>query len=117
MSKTIIFHNPRCSKSREGVSILTEMGIDFEIKKYMDTPPTFEELEEILNLLDVDPLAIIRKKEAIFKEKYQNKELSREEWINAMIENPRLIERPIVIEKGKRAVVGRPPVLIKDLYE
>ena len=116
MAKTIIYHNPRCSKSREGVCILEEMGVDFEIKKYLDTPPSYEELDNLLNLLKAQPLDIIRKGESVFKEKYWGKELSRKEWIEAMIENPILIERPIIIEEGIRAVVGRPPVLIKDLF-
>ncbi len=112
--KTIIYHNSRCSKSREGLCVLEDLGEDVEIRNYLQQPPSFEELDELLNLLKIEPLQLIRKGETVFKELYAEKELSRKEWIEAMIANPILIERPIVV-KGNKAVIGRPPSLIKDL--
>jgi len=102
-----ILHNPRCSKSRAGVALLEEKGVEFEIFKYLDDPLTPDELTGILEKLGKRPLDIIRKNEDIFKEEFADKELSDEEWILAMLEYPRLIERPIVIN-GDKAIIGRP---------
>lgn len=112
--KTIIYHNNRCSKSREGLCILEEVGADVEIRDYLKVPPTYEELDNLLKLLQAKPLDIIRQKEDVFVEKFQGKQRTRKQWIQAMIKYPVLIERPIVV-KGDKAVVGRPPSLIKDL--
>lgn len=112
--KTIIYHNTRCSKSREGLCVLEEMGADIEIRDYLMVPPTYEELDNLLNLLKVKPLDIIRQKEEIFLEKYAGKTRTRKQWIQAMMKYPILIERPIVV-RGNQAIVGRPPSLIKDL--
>ncbi len=112
--KTIIYHNSRCSKSREGLCLLEELGEDIEIRNYLKEPPTYEELENLLTMLNAVPLDIIRQKEALFKELYEGKHLTHQEWIKAMIEHPVLIERPIVV-KGNRAVVGRPPARIREL--
>ncbi|MCZ2224226.1 MAG: arsenate reductase (glutaredoxin) [Chitinophagales bacterium] len=114
--KTIIYHNPRCSKSREGLCMLEDLGEDVEIRNYIKEPPTYKELYDLIKLLKVEPLDIIRKKESIFKEKYAGKKLTKKQWIEAMIQNPILIERPIVV-KGNKAVIGRPPTLIKDLIK
>ncbi|MBX2931414.1 MAG: arsenate reductase (glutaredoxin) [Chitinophagaceae bacterium] len=114
--KTIIYHNPQCSKSREGLCVLEEIGEDVVIKNYLIEPPTYKELENLLKLLKVKPLDIIRKKEPIFKEKYEGKKLTKKQWIEAMIQDPILIERPIVV-RGDKAVIGRPPTLIKDLIK
>lgn len=102
-----IYHNPRCRKSREGVQILEESGKKFEIVQYLNEVPSFNELKEIIDMLDITPIQLIRKNEAVWKENYKGKELSDDEIIQAMIENPKLIERPIVINNN-RAVVGRP---------
>ncbi len=112
--KTIIYHNARCSKSREGLCILEEMGVSVEVRNYLATPPTFEEIDHLLSLLKAAPLDVIRKNESIFKEKFSGKELSRSQWIQAIVEHPVLLERPIVV-RGNKAVVGRPPSLIKEL--
>ena len=109
-----IYHNPRCSKSRQGLAILENSGTDFEIVKYLEQPPTFQELTEIIELLGITPINLVRKNEAVWKEKYKGKDLSNDEIITAMIEHPKLIERPIVINKGK-AVIGRPPEMIKSI--
>ena len=109
-----IYHNPRCSKSREGLSILEESGKDFEIIDYMNEKVSETDLRELIQKLNIKPIELIRKNEEIWKENYKNKNLTDAEIIKAMSENPKLIERPIVINKGK-AVIGRPPVLIKDI--
>lgn len=107
-----IYHNPRCRKSREGVQILEESGKKFEIVQYLNEVPSFNELKEIIDMLNITPIQLVRKNEAFWKENYKGKELSDDEIIQAMIENPKLIERPIVINNNK-AVVGRPPENIK----
>lgn len=112
--KTIIYHNNRCSKSREGLCILEDLGADVEIRDYLKVPPTYEELDNLLKLLKVKPLDIIRQKEPVFVEKFAGKTRTRKQWIQAMINYPILIERPIVV-KGDQAIVGRPPSLIRDL--
>ena len=110
-----IFHNPRCRKSREGLAILKEHTDDFEIVEYLKNPPTYEELVDILKKLNMKPIELVRTKEAIWKEQYKGKELSDEEIIKAMVENPKLIERPIVITEQK-AVLGRPPENINNIF-
>src|SRR5690606_20143107 len=109
-----IYHNPRCSKRREGLSILEESGKDFEIIDYMNEKVSETDLRELIQKLNIKPIELVRKNEEIWKENYKNKNLTDAEIIKAMSENPKLIERPIVINKGK-AVIGRPPVLIKDI--
>ncbi|MCP4054926.1 MAG: arsenate reductase (glutaredoxin) [Mesoflavibacter sp.] len=109
-----IYHNPRCRKSREGLQILEESGKDFEIVKYLENTPTKEELSDIIKLLGIKPIDLVRKNESIWKENYKNKQLSDNEIITAMVENPKLIERPIVVNKNK-AIVGRPPENIKKI--
>ena len=103
-----IYHNPRCSKSRQGVTILEEKTKEFEVIKYLDNVPSKVELTEIITLLGITPIDLVRKNEKIWKENYKGKDLSDVEIVNAMIENPKLIERPIVIN-GDKAVIGRPP--------
>ena len=109
-----IYHNPRCSKSRQGLAILEETKFKFETIKYLETPISKEELTEILSLLNIPPIDLVRKNEAIWKENYKVKTLTDSAIIKAMVENPKLIERPIVIHNNK-AVIGRPPELIKTL--
>ena len=109
-----IYHNPRCSKSRQGLTILEESRLNFETIKYLDVPITFEELSEIIKLLKISPINLVRKNEIIWKENYKGKTLSDIEIITAMVENPKLIERPIVINNGK-AVIGRPPEIIHTI--
>ncbi|MDC9723953.1 MAG: arsenate reductase (glutaredoxin) [Urechidicola sp.] len=109
-----IYHNPRCSKSRQGLAILEESKMPFEIIKYLDQPPTIEELTKLIKKLDISPIQLIRKGEAVWKENYKGKTLTDSQIIEAMAKHPKLIERPIVID-GNKAVIGRPPVLIKDL--
>lgn len=112
--KTTILHNPRCSKSRETLQLLKDKGEDIEVIKYLDDVPTREELENILSLLNINPIELVRTKEAIWKDNYKDKVLSDSQVIDAMLKNPRLIERPIVI-KGNKASIGRPPTKILDI--
>lgn len=106
---TRIFHNPRCSKSRQTLELLTERGIEPEIIRYLETPPTEQELKDILSALNLTPRELMRTKEQECKEQgLNNPELSDEQLIAAMIATPKLIERPIVIANGK-VVLGRPP--------
>lgn len=106
---TRIFHNPRCSKSRQTLELLTERGIEPEIIRYLETPPTEQELKDILSALNLTPRELMRTKEKEYKEQgLNNPELSDEQLIAAMIATPKLIERPIVIANGK-VVLGRPP--------
>jgi len=109
-----IYHNPRCQKSRQTLALLREAGHEPEIVEYLKTPPSVEELKELLSQLGLSAEEIIRKKEAIFKENYKGKTLSEAEWLTALHENPKLIERPIVTN-GKRAVLGRPPENVEEL--
>jgi arsenate reductase len=109
-----IYHNPRCGKSRETLKILQDNGVEPEIVKYLEDIPTAEELKNILGKLKMKPEALVRKTEKIYKEKFKGKELSDEEWIEAMIKYPKLIQRPIVV-KGNKAVLGRPPENVKEL--
>ena len=111
-----IYHNPRCTKSRQGVAALDEAKVEFEIIKYLDTPINKKELTELLGFLNLSPIQLVRKTEKIWKENYKGQELSDDAIITAMIENPKLIERPIVV-KGNKAVVGRPTELIVDLIQ
>ena len=109
-----IYHNPRCSKSRIGLGILQDAKIDFEIVKYLEEVPSEKELKDIIKKIGIKPIELIRKGEKIWKENYKGKELSDAEIIKAMVENPKLIERPIVI-KDDKAVIGRPSENIEKL--
>ncbi len=102
------YHNPRCSKSRQGLELLKENGINPEIVFYLKTPPTEKELTEIIKKLGIKPIQLIRKTEKIFKENFKGKTLSDKEWIQTMVKYPKLIERPILIDQ-KKAAIGRPP--------
>jgi len=109
-----IYHNSRCSKSREGLKILEESGKDFLIVKYLDIPMKKKDIQEVLQLLNISAEELVRKNEKVWKENYKGKALSEDEIIEAMQEHPKLIERPIVVN-GDKAVIGRPPEKIKDL--
>ncbi|MEQ8908224.1 MAG: arsenate reductase (glutaredoxin) [Vicingaceae bacterium] len=110
-----IYHNPRCTKSRETLAILKEEGQDFEIVEYLKEVPSKEELNQLLAKLNMKPEELLRKGEKVFKEKFKGKQFGDEEWVQIMIENPKLIERPIVV-KGNKAVIGRPPETVKELF-
>jgi len=109
-----IYHNPRCSKSRQTLQLIKESGKQVDVIEYLVDVPTEAELKNIVDLLRIKPEQLLRKNEAIYKEQFRGKNLSDDEWIVAMVQNPKLIERPIVIE-GKKAVLGRPPENVLDL--
>ncbi len=102
-----IFHNARCTKSRECLAFLYDTNQDFEVVKYLETPPTFDELKDIIRKLNIKPLELVRQKEPIWIEKLKSKKLSDDQIIQTMTDYPILIERPIVIH-GDRAVIARP---------
>ena len=116
MSKNVrIFHNPKCSKCRLTLGILDDKGVDITVVEYLKTPPSAAELSEILDLLGLEPRDLMRKHEAPYKDNdLDNADLSREQLIQAMIDNPILIERPIVIS-GDKAAIGRPPENVLDI--
>ena len=109
-----IYHNNRCRKSRTGLEIVENSGKEFEIIKYLDEVPSVEELKKIIKLLKINPIDLVRKNESVWKENFKGKTLSDNDIVKAMVENPKLIERPIVIN-GDKAVVGRPPELISTI--
>jgi len=109
-----IYHNPRCTKSRQTLALLQENGVEPEVVLYLDNVPTTDELRDLLAKLGISPIQLVRKGEAIWKENFKGKELSDDEIIAAMISNPKLIERPIVV-KDQTAVLGRPPENVLEL--
>lgn len=114
---TIIYHNPRCSKSRQTLALLEENNITVETRLYLNEPPTVDEVKTLLSQLEISPLELMRTKEALYKELGLNgADISDDERIQAMSENPKLIERPIVIHQNK-AKIGRPPEAVLTLFE
>ncbi|MGB3776488.1 MAG: arsenate reductase (glutaredoxin) [Leeuwenhoekiella sp.] len=111
-----IYHNPRCSKSREGLAILEKSGKEFEIIKYLENPPSFIELSAIVGKLGTPAKELIRTNEKVWKENYKGKTMSDKDIIQAMVDHPKLIERPIVIHDNE-AVLGRPPQAIEKLLK
>ncbi len=110
-----IYHNPRCGKSREALKLLQEQGAETEIVEYLKTPPSREALNRILEMLHLEPRQLMRTKEKEYKELgLAAGDLSRDQLIDAMLEHPKLIERPIVINDGK-AAIGRPPENILEI--
>jgi arsenate reductase len=109
-----IYHNPRCSKSRLGVAYLEEKNVQFEIVKYLDQNFAVEELTQLISKLDMAPIDLVRKNETIWKSYFKGKELTNSEIIEAMVKHPKLIERPIIVNKNK-AVVARPTELIDNI--
>ena len=110
-----IYHNPRCSKSRQTLTLLREKGVEPEIVEYLKTPPDTKTLKRLLDMLGLEPRDLMRKKEKEYKENgLANPDLSRDALIEAMVANPKLIERPIVIQ-GDKAALGRPPESVLDI--
>jgi arsenate reductase len=109
MSKNIFYHNPRCRKSREGLQLVKGKNIEFEVVEYLKNPPTKQELNSILKSMRKSPLDVMRTQEKIFKELNLSKKDNRndDEWIEIMVKNPILIERPILVYNNK-AALGRP---------
>jgi arsenate reductase len=111
-----IYHNPRCGKSRNCLAFIENTNQEFEIIPYLTETPTFEELKNLLEKLNLTPLQLIRTKEKIWIDNYKGKDLNDEETIQAMVDNPILIERPIVIKDGK-AIIGRDLELVASFLD
>ncbi len=112
---TVIYHNPRCSKSRQALSLLEDAGVNAQVVKYLETPPSAEELDALLTKLGLEPLDVMRTKDDLFKELgLQGKTFTREEGIRLLAEHPALLERPIVV-RGDKAVVARPPERVSEV--
>ena len=116
MKNVTIWHNPRCSKSRNALTLLEEKGIEAEVVKYLDTPPTKEELKTLLLQLGMSARELMRTKEDVYKELGLKEVEDEEKLIEAMVANPKLIERPVIIKEGK-AVIGRPIENVVELLE
>lgn len=115
MKKVTIWHNPRCTKSRQTLALLEALDLEITIVKYLDENPTLKELKSVLKKLGITALELIRNKDTLFKE-LSLKGSDEETLLNAMVDHPKLIERPVVIF-GKKAVIGRPPENISTLFE
>lgn len=110
-----IYHNPRCSKSRQTLKLLQDRQVSLDVIEYLKTPPSAKTLSSILNKLGMEPRELMRKKEPPYKaKKLDNAKLTREQLIDAMVADPVLIERPIVLS-GKNAALGRPPEAVLDI--
>lgn len=109
-----IYHNPRCRKSREALQIIEEKGETVEVVEYLKTPPTKDELRKVVEMLGIPAEDLVRKNEDLYKQNYKGKEISDEDWLVILAENPKLIERPIII-KEDQAVIGRPPEKVNEL--
>lgn len=107
-----IWHNPRCAKSRETLALLKDHSVN--VVEYLKTPPTKAELVAVISKLGIQPQNLIRKSESIFKTHFKGETLTADQWLDAMIEYPKLIERPIVITSTK-AIIGRPPSNVLEI--
>lgn len=112
----VIYHNTRCSKSRSACEIVAGRGIEAQIVEYLKTPPSREELRALLQKLGMKPAELVRRGEDVFKENYADKTFDDEQWLDALVAHPILIERPIVV-RGDRAVIGRPPEKVLELLD
>lgn len=116
MADLTIWHNQRCSKSRSARDILTESGVPFEERRYLEAPPTAAELDSVLSALGKEPWEIARMGEDVAKELgLRDLPHERVRWIEVLVANPILIERPIIVTADGRAVLGRPPEAVRDL--
>lgn len=115
MTDLTIWHNPRCSKSRQTLALLEERGLTPTVVRYLDTPPDADTLAHVLDMLEMEPRELMRTKESEYRELGLDDEAkSRDELIGAMVQHPRLIERPVVIH-GDRAALGRPPEQVLEI--
>ena len=112
--KITVYHNLRCSKSRAACEIVASIGRPAQIINYLDTPPSKAELHELLLKLGMKAEALVRKGEETFKQHYADQVLSEDDWLDALVAHPILIERPIVV-RGERAVIGRPTEKVQEL--
>ena len=112
----VIYHNTRCLKSRSACELIAAHGLQAEIIDYLQTPPSKETLRSLLKMLGMKAEELVRKGETVFKTQYAGKTLNEEEWLDALIAHPILIERPIVV-RGQRAVIGRPTERVEELLD
>ncbi len=110
-----IYHNPRCRKSRETLEIIRNHGYEPEIIEYLKDPPTVSELKNLLDKMNMKPEEIIRKGEELYKSNFKGKKMNDEAWLNILVKNPILIERPIVAS-GERVILGRPPEKVMEIF-
>ena len=110
-----IYHNPKCSKSRQALALVKNKTSEFEIIEYLKNPLTFEEITLLLSQLSIKPLELIRIQESIWKGNYKGKKMNNDEIINAIVNHPKLMERPIVTT-NKKAIIGRPPENVLKLF-
>lgn len=116
MADYTIYHNPRCSKSRQALALLEEAGVDHQVVKYLETPPDARALDQLLTKLALEPSEVMRQGDDLFKDLgLKGKPLSREEGVALLAKHPALLERPIVV-KGDKAVVARPPERVRELF-
>ena len=111
-----IYHNPRCTKSREALELLKAKGVEIKIVRYLITPPTYQELKDLLVKLNMRPMYILRKEEELYKKKFKGKYFTDDEWTKIMVENPILIERPIVVHRNK-GILCRPPRRVLEFFQ
>ena len=111
-----IYHNPRCRKSRTGLQYLEGKGVEFELVEYLKNGISEEELKDVLIKMNVSPTEIIRTQEDVYKKQFKGKNFTDEEWIKILIENPKLIKRPLVV-KGYKAVWADPPENMEKLFK
>ncbi|NDC30273.1 MAG: arsenate reductase (glutaredoxin) [Bacteroidetes bacterium] len=109
-----IYHNNRCSKSRDSLALLTQQNIEIKVIDYLKNPPTEKQIKTLLKKLKMKPLELLRKSENLYKDNYKEINLSDDEWIELMAKNPILIERPIIVN-GNKAVIGRPPEKVLEI--
>lgn len=109
-----IYHNTRCSKSRDVCALLQKKKIKAEVIEYLKTPPTQKEIKELLKMLGMKASELVRTKEPLYKEKFEGKKITEAQWIKILYENPILIERPIIV-KGNKAIIGRPAELVFEI--
>jgi arsenate reductase len=109
-----IYHNNRCSKSRDSLALLTQQNIEIKVIDYLKNPPTAKQIKTLLKKLKMKPLELLRKNENLYKDNYKEINLSDDEWIELMAKNPILIERPIIVN-GNKAVIGRPPEKVLEI--
>lgn len=109
-----IYHNPRCSKSRQTLELLKKKGIEPQVNLYLENPPSIETLTDLLHKLGLEAHQLVRKSEAFYKESLKGVEITNQQLIEVMVENPKLIERPIVVA-GNRAALGRPPEAVLEI--
>jgi arsenate reductase len=111
-----IYHNIRCSKSRDACTLLKKKKVKTEVIEYLKTPPAPEEIKELLRMLGMKASEIVRTKEPLYIEKYHGKKISEARWLKILSENPILIERPIIV-KGDKAIIGRPTERVLELLK